>query len=76
MIVILVTPVFRHVDDIEHNTGHKCRRLMTYVPDVSAYNDITSNRDQNLITPHDTTRRNVLQSDDTNPQSVGFQAQR
>ena len=37
MIAILVTPVFRHVDDIEHDTGRKCRRLMAYVPDVSAH---------------------------------------
>ena len=75
MIVILVTPVFRHVDDIEHDTGRKYRCLMTYVSDVSAYNDITSNREQNLITPHDTSRRKVLRSDDTNSQSAGFQAQ-
>ena len=75
IIAILIMPVFRHVDDIEHDTGHKCRYSMTYVSDVSAYNDITSGCDKNLITPHDTSRRNILQSDDINPQSVGFQAQ-
>ena len=75
---ILITQVFRHVDDIEHDTGHKYRCLMTYVSAVSAYhlyNDIMSSREKNLITPYDTPRRNVLQPDKIKIQSADFQAQ-
>ena len=47
------------------------------ISNVSAYhvqNDRMSGGEKNLITPHDISRQNVLQSDNHNSQNAGSQA--